>query len=151
MEPIEFRAMSKRLSLHLQPETPYFDANGLAHITPARIVTFQEGRYVTEDEKVAELIRQSGPFKRHEIAEITDKEKDIFIPPAQKTHRGAISTLSLHEEAGNKQELAALSLKEAVAVCDFPGCGKEFSGIRAKSALALHKVSHRKALRVEAK
>jgi hypothetical protein len=135
--------MSKRYSLQLKAEEPFFDDHGRARIIPAKIVSFQEGRFITSDAETATQIRESLAFKQGKILEITDQQREMFMPATQKTVRGPISAGSLHAEAGRTEEQTRT---KGITFCDYPGCTREFKDDFSGHKVNAHKRSHRKAL-----
>jgi hypothetical protein len=141
---VEFRVMSKRYSLHVASERPYFDPNGVGHIVPAKIISFEGGVYITSDEQVIEAIRKSNAYRQKKIIEITDADRGAFRPqPEQKTIRGPIGAAVLQKEAGvTPTQEPGLSMLSPSTTCDI--CGKEFKDDLGGKRVRLHKISHRR-------
>lgn len=124
-EKVTFLVPQRRYLLHLIPEKKVFRGE-ILEIMPARLVEFDMGKFETDDPEIIKLIRKSSAYKRNEIKEITDQDKEaVNMAVKQRTVRGSITTQSLNQEAGVKEPQRPISLKEANTQC--PECGKVFA------------------------
>jgi len=139
---VEFHVMSRRFSIQVVPEKKGFDSFGVLSTIPARIISFEDGRYTTDDPAIIEAIRKSSSYKTKKIIEITEADRDAFRPkPEQQTIRGPISTASIQAEAGVKpdEKTAGLRVTSSCKVC-----GKEFKDDLGGKRVRLHEISHRR-------
>jgi len=152
-ERVTFITPSLRYTLHLKAERKGFDGNGILEVIPAKLIRFEEGKYSTDDPETIKLLRESKPFRRGKIKEITGAIREAMAAPVQKTTRGPITSVAMHEEAGRVEEKPqALAIQEkGVTVCDIvvagKVCGKTFEDDFGGRKLKMHKIAaHRKGL-----
>lgn len=135
--PVVFHVVgNNRYSLQINPERPYFDDGGRAHIIPAKIVTFENCVYEASNPEEIRLIRASKAYRRKDIFELKEGEKPE--EKAQQAKRGVVDTNVLNEEAGVPQtEEQAITLRESAHACDHEGCTASFDN---KKSLHMHKM-----------
>lgn len=134
---------SNRYSLQIKPEGKSFKGEEVV-TWRAEMVSFEGGVFKTDDQEMADAIRNTDAFKKGRVFELKVGEEE---PVAQKskTVRGAISSGTLKEEAGVRAESEKLSFKEKkVTKCDVPGCGKTFENDFYGRKLRMHKLQHRR-------
>jgi hypothetical protein len=137
--------MSRRYSLQIAPEKPFFDANHVGHVIPARVISFENGRYSTTDPVVIEAIRNSNSYKQKMIVEVTEADRDMFrLKSEQRVLRGPVGTASLRGEPDAVHPVTAKPADKYRSKCDVPGCGKEFKNDIGGKALRLHMMWHRR-------
>lgn len=140
---VEFRVASKRYSIQVAPEKPFFDANHVGHIIPAKIMSFDNGYLKTADPEVIGFIRGCSDFQAGKIIEITDADRDMFRPKSEQgVVRGPVSSASIQAEAGVKEPAHPISMLKKTTRCD--SCGKEFQNDVGGKALRLHRLWHRR-------
>lgn len=138
VEKVTFITPERRKLLHIEPEKKVFRGE-ILEIMPAKLVEFDMGRYVTSDEEIIRKIRESNAYKRNEIREITDNDKDavnLAVEQRQNVVRGAITTQTLSKETGVEEKKEPVSLKEMTTQC--PECGKVFTNDPHKRKVGMH-------------
>jgi len=146
-ERVTFITPSLRYTLHLKAERPGFTEHGVLHVIPARLIKFEEGKYTTDDPETIKLLRESKPFRRGKIKEITEAMREAMAAPAQITTRGPITSVAMHEEAGKVEEKPQVQAiqEKGVTVCDVvvegKVCGKTFEHDFGGRKLKMHKIA----------
>lgn len=142
-----FTPKNLNYTIQIVPEKKGFDGE-VPFVLPARLIKFEGGHFTTDDEETIKLIRN---HKRYKKGKITEEAKKEVI--TQETHRGAITSAMLKEEAGIKESPQATVMQEkGIRVCDVPGCDyvsvKDFVGKK----MNMHKMGkHRKGMRPKPK
>ena len=131
---------SNRYSLQIEPEQRVPDSFGVLHtINVAKVVSFDGGVFRTKNEELIEAIRKTEAFDSGRVFELPSGEKP---PPKPKVEviRGAISSKTIHQEAGVKEPVdPGLSLKEK-GNTECSECGKQFSEDYRGAKLRMHKI-----------
>ena len=135
---------SNRYSLQVKPEGKEVHGNEVIPI-PAKILSFEGGIFIADDEITADEIRRTDAFKKGRVFELPHGARI----PRQKpipTVRGAVDSKTIHGEAGvEPPKEPALSLKErGKTECDHPGCHRAFTEDFAGRKVRMHKLSHRR-------
>jgi hypothetical protein len=145
-ERVTFFTTNLNYTIQIIPEKKGFDGE-VPFILPAKLIKFEGGHYSTDDEETIRLIRNHKRYKKGRITE--ERKKEIL---EQKTHRGAITSAILKEEAGVGEKSETQTIQEgSIRVCDFPGCDyavkDDFSG----NKLRMHRLGkHRLGMRPKA-
>lgn len=146
-ERVTFFTTNLNYTIQIIPEKKGFDGE-VPFILPAKLIKFEGGHYSTDDEETIRLIRNHKRYKKGRITE--ERKKEIL---EQKTHRGAITSATLKEEAGVEEKSETQTIQEgSIRVCDVPGCDyavkDDFSG----NKLRMHKLGkHRIGMRPKPK
>lgn len=141
-ERVTFFTASLNYTIQIQEEKKGFHGE-VPFVIPARLIKFEGGHFTTDDEEVINLIRNHKRYKKGRITE--ERKKEIL--EQQETHRGAITSATIKEEAGVKEEPQAKAIEEkGVSKC--PHCEfvavDDFSGRKLQG----HKMGkHRKSMR----
>ncbi|GAG55054.1 unnamed protein product [marine sediment metagenome] len=131
---------SNRYSLQVEPENKVPDSFGVLHtISVAKLVSFDGGVFRTKDKDLIEAIRKTEAFDSGRVFELPSGARPPEKPKVEVI-RGAVSSKTIHEEAGVKEpEEGGLSLKEK-GNTECPDCGKQFKEDYRGAKLRMHKI-----------
>ena len=143
MESVTFISKgSNRYSLQVEPENQVPDSFGVLHtVSVAKVISFEGGVFRTKDEELIKKIRKTEAFDNGRVFELPSGEKPPEKPKVEVI-RGAVSSKTIHEEAGAKMpEEQGLSLKEkGNTECDVEGCGAQFKEDYRGAKVRMHKI-----------
>lgn len=158
-KPRKFFAVKENLRLHLKPEKQIIRSDGITDFIPAVMAKFEGGKFITDNDEVADLIKETESFKRGHVSELTDKNiedaelaKEVAeeIKKRKAAKKGKVARGAIDSEvlAGRRKTPKKITIKEKTAVesakteCDI--CGKEFDNDPTGKRLRAHKMWHRK-------
>lgn len=140
-ERVTFFTRNLNYTIQVTPEKKGFDGE-VPFVLPAKLIKFEGGNFSTDDEEIIKLIRS---HKRYRTGKITEERKKEVL--AQDTVRGAITSATIREEAGEEKKPQTTVMQErGIRVC--PDCDYVSVGDFAGKKMNMHKIGkHRIGMR----